>query len=171
MKKNPGFSLIEIVIYSAILAVITVFSINMILITNTAFGKARTSRNVNGQAVAAMERIIREVRLANDIDTSGSTFDVHPGVLTLNTVVSASDSTATTRKFFLQGNDLMLQEGVSAAVLLTSGVEVTNLIFWDINSASSSSRATRTELTITGGVGRFGSAAKLYGTAVLRGSY
>jgi hypothetical protein len=168
---SRGTSILETIIYIAIFAIISVLTINLILITSSAFGKSRVKRNINEQCIAAMERVIRELRLANDIDIANSQFGTHPGKLQLATVVSATDNTVATKQFFLQGDDLVIKEDAAPAVLLTSGIKITSLIFWNIDTTASESRAISVELTAEDGEGKFKSTQKFYGTAVLRGNY
>ena len=127
MKK--GISLIEAILYVAIFAVISVIVINMLLATVNAFGRARVSRNVNEQGIVALERMLREVRLAKAVNTATSVLDANPGTLALTTFVDHASSAITTRRFFLQGSNLVMEDGLAPAVALTSGVTITNLVF------------------------------------------
>lgn len=167
---KKGISLIEIVVYVSLFTVISVVAVSILLSTANLFMRSRVKRTVTRQGTGAMERIIREVRLSYDVDTAASTFDVHPGSLTIRTLTSPGGSATTTRRFFIQNNALMLQEGVSPSRALTSKVRITGLIFRNIVS-STISRAIKTELIIEGGSGQFNTQEKFYGTAVLRGSY
>lgn len=134
VKKIPflgrhGMTLIEVVLYVALLGGISVLAVNSILTVTSAFGKSRVERKINEQGVAALERIIREIRLAYDVDTTSTTFNIHPGRLSLFTTISPTDTATTIRKFFLQGTTMLLQEGTAPAVALTPEVKITNLVF------------------------------------------
>lgn len=126
-----GFTLIEIVIYTALLAAVSVIVVNLIINTGNAFTKARVSRTVHEEGNAALERMVREIRLADTVNGAASVMDAHPGTLVLNTVVSPTDATPITRRFYLAGATLMMQEGSAAAVPLSAGVRMTNLVFRD----------------------------------------
>lgn len=169
MKNKKGFTLIEIIIYVGILGIISVFVINTILITSTAFAKSRVKRNLNTQAGEAVERILRETRLASSVNVGSSVLGSNPGKLVLNTVVSPSNNTAITREFFLSGSILVLRESGSADIHLTSEIDVTNLVFRRITTANS--EAVRIEMAAENGFAKTESSANFYGTAILRGSY
>lgn len=168
--RKKGVSLLETIIYVSILAMIFVVVINTVIVVSNSFGKARVKRNITAQGGAALERILREARLADSVDIIGSTLGVHPGELHLNTIVGPNDETKTTRNFSLQGNDLMIREGTSEAVALTSGVEITNLVFYFL-TASTTSEAIRIEMALSDSAGRFQTSQNFSGTAVLRRSY
>ena len=170
---NRGFSILETVIYIAILAVILVVVINTTLLVSNAFGKARVNRNVATQGSAAFERLLREIRLADDVLEAESIFGVSPGRLKLSTIVSPDDEIATTREFFIdsQTSSLMIAEGVSPAIALTSGIQVTDLVFYNISSSATTSQAVRAEMTIENTFKQSNISRNFYGTAVLRRSY
>ena len=169
MTKKAGFTLLEIVIYVGILGIISVLVINSILATSTSFAKSRVKRNLNAHAGEAVERILREVRLASGVNTGASTLGSHPGRLVLNTVVSPTNSTAITREFFLSGSALILRETGTNDIHLTSDIDVTNLIFRRITTPNS--QAVRIEVAAEDGVAKIKSSVNYYGTAILRGSY
>ena len=170
MHHKKGISLLETIIYIAILAVMVAVVVNTVLITTTAFGKSRVKRNVAVQGGAALERILREVRLANNVDVAGSVLGVHPGRLRLDTTVSSSDETPTTREVFLTSSTIMMLTSGSSDAALTADAEITNLVFYFIEAAETS-EAVRVEMTITGSVGQTTTSQNFYGTAVLRRSY
>jgi len=168
--SKKGFSLIEMIVYVAIVALIFIVVMQTVLIISTSWGNARAKRNVINHGGAALERMIREIRLADSVDVSGSTLGTNPGRLRLNTIVSPSDTSATTREFFLSASTTMMAEGVLPDTELTAGVRVTNLTFYYIDNGDIS-EAVRVEMTVEDGVGRFEQSENFYGTAVLRRSY
>lgn len=169
MPAKRGFTLLEIIIYVGILGIISIFVINTILITSTAFAKSRVKRNLNAGAGEAIERILRETRLASSVNIGSSVLGTNPGKLVLNTQVSSSNNTATVREFFLSGQTLMVRESGLVDVHLTSEIDVTNLVFRRITTPES--EAVRIEMTAEDGSGKTKASANFYGTAILRGSY
>lgn len=122
-KLTLGFTLIETVIYIAIISVFLVsviqFSTNVIRTGE----KARVMNEVQQNARFALERITREIRSADSVNIGASTFDSHPGVL------SISKGGANT-VFDLSGGVLRITEGAGSPVNLTTGsVNITNLVF------------------------------------------
>jgi len=164
-----GFTLVEMVVYVAVIAVIFAVVVNTILSVSSAWGNARVKRNLMQQGGATMERILREIRLADSVNVGGSTLGVHPGILELATIQSPSDETALTRSFLLSSTTLMMSEN-SVNTPLTSGVDITNLIFYKITNGNIS-EGVRVMLTVEDGVGRYYQSRNFYGTAVLRRSY
>jgi type II secretory pathway pseudopilin PulG len=166
---SKGLTLLEVVVYVSIVAIIFVIATNTFLIISNAWGHARVKRNIATQGHVAMERILYEVRLAHSIDTVGSTLGSSPGVLDLDTIANPSDPTETTRTFSISGTTLMFQDGVSPAVPMTTGVEISNLVFYSITTPNS--EGVRVEIIVEDGVGRFEDGRKFQGTAMLRRSY
>lgn len=132
MQRNQGLSLIEIVIYVAILGVIFAAVVNTLLTVFNVFTKMRVERNVSQQGTASMERIIREIRLANDIEVVGCGGGAM-NELRLKTIVSPTDTTSITRRFFLNGTTFMLDEGGNQAPL-TQAVRVTRAVFYIVGA-------------------------------------
>jgi len=170
LVHTRGISLLEAVIYVAILAMIFVVVINTVIAVSNSFGKARLTRNVTSHGSAALERMLREVRLADSVNDSLSILGSHPGVLVLNTVISASDDTPTSRTFSLDAGTLTLQEEESTPVPMTRGVAVSNLVFYKI-TASTTSEAVRIEMTVEDSAGTMSVSKDFSATAVLRRSY
>lgn len=168
-KKNRGISLIETILYAAIISIVSVFVIGSVLVMMRTFNNIQLARNINISARISMERMIREIRLADSIDGT-SVFDFNPGRLKLNTIDSG-DNPATV-EFFLDGSNLMIKEGSGQPENLTgSGVKTSSLIFRQI-SASTTSKAVRIELEIWDSLPQgYQKTEKFYDTAILRRSY
>ena len=164
-----GSSLLETLIYAAILGLVAVLTTSSILAMMKSYVSVKMSRDLNFSASVAMERMANEIRLAGDIDDVGSIFAVSPGKLKLDTTDS-SDSPVTI-EFFLSGAGIFVQEGVGTPEALTaSTTEITSLIFNKI-TASNTSKAVKINLTAKVKGGRMEKTEKFYNTAILRGSY
>ncbi len=163
MKK--GFTIIEIIIYTAIIAIIFVLVVNSLTVVIKAFNQGRVIIKINNSAETAIERMTREIRFAYDIDASSTL-----GHLILNTYVLGTE-TPTTVEFYIDSGKLMIKEGVLPADQLTSSdLTVTNLVFRQIN-ASSVSRAVKIEMTMQGFFGNYQKTENFYNTTILRKSY
>jgi prepilin-type N-terminal cleavage/methylation domain-containing protein len=141
-----GFSLVEMILYIAILSVLTSA---LTVVVSSLFG---TKTYVAGQEAIsqsgtfALERISREIRKAHEVDIFSSTLLSHPGVLTLNTVDGSNNPT--TVRFFLSGTTLMMQEGSNASTPITKqSVAITNLAFSQFTNTNT--EAVLVELSIT----------------------
>ena len=164
-----GSSLLETLIYAAILGMVAIFSTGSILAMMRSYSSVKMSRDLNFSASVAMERMTNEIRLANDIDDDGSAFAISPGRLKLNTI-DGSGNPATV-EFFLSGTGIFVKEGAGAPEALTaSTTEITNLVFNKITS-SAVSKAVKISLTAKAKGSRMEKTEKFYNTAILRGSY
>lgn len=167
--KSRGFALVELIIYIAILAIISILVIDIILVMTKSLGTISVVRNINNSAEVALERMTREIRLAKDINVSASNFDAHPSRLALNTINPLTGD-ATTMEFFLDNDLLMLSKGGGAPKPLSSSrTKVTNLVFRQINTPAS--KSIKIEMEIQGERGNLLKSEKFYNTATLRQSY
>jgi len=162
--------LLEIIIYITILTMMLAVVTNSSILLSSSFVRARISKEVSNQGRSAMERMMREVRLASEIVEDGSVLGTSPGTLKLNTVISSSDDTPQTLEFFVRGPDLIIKEGGGQERTLTSGIKITNLVFYKI-TASSTSQGAKIEFTAEKTNGKYTYSGDFSGTAVLRGSY
>lgn len=137
LKKQKAFTLIEILVYVAVLSIImvAVFSFAIWVIqTNT---KIRTMREVRDMAQMAMEQIVSEIREAKTVyaPTSASS------QLSLETTkYLPSGETATFIEFYLCQTRLCLKkEGQNPVALTSDRVEVKTLFFQRVNSGQTDS--------------------------------
>lgn len=151
-----GASLLETVLYVGIFAVITLLTVNTVLALTRAMGEMRTLRHTIQDSEIAMERMIREIRAAEIINTTASIFNTHPGKLVLT-------GTSSTITFSLVGGEqLFFQKNTNkAAPLTSSSTAITNLVFTHL--IASSSEAVRIRMVMDN--------KNFYGTAVLRTNY
>lgn len=158
--SKRGYTLVEMLFYIGIFAIISVFIVNALITTSRAFANARATRALNTSAEAAMERMTREIRLADSIDAT-SVFNATPGTLKLASI-DAITGNPQTMTFSLASGKVELQKSSGALQDLTSSsVSVSSLIFRQI--VGSSSPAVKIEMTING--------TNFYDTALLRRAY
>lgn len=169
MKK--GFTLIEAVIYVAILAVVSVFAVNSVLLMIKTFGNYRVLRNLNTSGATAIERITREIRLADDVDGS-STFGTGLDHLILSTIDPFTEN-PTIIEFYASSSELMVKKGGGEEISLTPGnTELINLTFRELATTTNTiSKAIKIEMELKSTRGNYQKTAKFYNTAVLRRSY
>ena len=159
-NKKAGFSLIESLIYIAIIAVMAVLVVNVLLMTTKSYNSLKISRDINNSALTTLERITREIKTASDIDIAQSTFYVHPGKLTVST------SSAIT-EFYLGNNILKIRENsVDMGSLIQQGSSVDNLVFRMLDNGTT--KGIRIEMTISNTRGNLTKTKKFYSFAVLR---
>ncbi len=164
---KQGFSLIEMVVYVAIMAVTFVVIANISLSMTRSYKSLLATRDINNAAATGLETIARETRNASSVDLSGSTFNTNPGILKLNTVNNGSSSVV---QFYVTNSVLMMdRDGVTQGPLTGSSVAVTNLQFQNLTSTSS--QAIKINMTLAGGVGSTTQSENFYDTVIIRGSY
>jgi type II secretory pathway pseudopilin PulG len=150
MKHSTnGFTFIEILIYTGLLAVI--------MFTLTTFATRVIRQNAHTQltsqvldnARGAMEAITREIRQSTGVYAPTSTFDTFPGQLSLSTTQSLpADEEVTYVDFYIDDERLYRKrEGTPAELVTSEQVRVTNLTF-DLLNESSATPAIQITLTV-----------------------
>lgn len=132
MKNNfqRGFTLIETLIYGLLVSGMILVSILFSLSVSEGNQRARAFQEVQQNARMAMERIVQEIRAANNLDAAGSTFATSPGVLSL----THDDASKSPTVFSASNNVLRIRQGTGAIIPLTSDlVNVTSLIFTNLS--------------------------------------
>lgn len=167
-STRRGFTLVEMIIYIAFFAMLSVLAINATIMVMKSFYTLRINQSISQSATTALERMSREIRNAYSIDTENSTFDTSPGRLTLLTKDDLG--TLTTIEFYTTaGNQINMKVGgVEQGSLMTKTVTVTNIVFMSITT--SNSKAVKIEMTLTDNRSGVSKTVKYYDTIVLRGS-
>ncbi|OHA84334.1 MAG: hypothetical protein A2937_01180 [Candidatus Yonathbacteria bacterium RIFCSPLOWO2_01_FULL_47_33b] len=167
--KTRGFTLAEMVVYTAFLAVLAVLAINALLAVSTAFSYLRVSRNMNTSAEATLERISREIRNAYDVDLLQTTQGTSPGRLTLKTKDSLGANT--TIEFYVDANNRIAvrEGGVDAGTLMAKNTTVNNFVVNVITT--NNSLGLKVDLGITGSRGTIAESKNFYDTLILRRTY
>lgn len=161
LSKVKGYSLIETIVYTALLTIligaITFATIKLF----DSYKKTKVVRQIEVSALNSMDRIMREIRGADSVGGE-SAFNTSSGVLSLI-------SGATTTRFYLADEKINIDEnGINVGSLTNASVKVSSLIFRYISA--SSSEAVKVEMTFlsssTPNVSK-----NFYNTAVMMGSY
>ena len=161
-SNKKGFTLIEILVYASLLALLIVLMANAVASLSHIIGEAKTERALRSSAEAALERITREIRFADTVNMGLSVLNTNPGTLVL-TSINPFTETAQTITISVTGNRVTIQKDANPVEYLTSdNTTVTNLIFRRIVNGTVS-ESIRAELTIGG--------ENFYSTTVLRRSY
>lgn len=167
--KQKGFSLVEMLIYVSILAVIFVAVVNMLIDMTATYRTLKVSKDIDLSAFTAMERISLEIKGADSINVGQSALGTTTNpALALNTYDTNGVSTIV--KFSVSNNLVRVSEGgVDKGALNASTTKVTRLIFYSIDASTSD--AVRIEMTLQSGTSTNLKTEKFYTTAVMRGSY
>ncbi len=168
LSNKNGVSLVEMIIYVALLTSVTTLVVNGLVTMSKTYNDLRLSKNVTTSANSALTRMVYEIRQAQSVDATQSTFITSPGQLTLNTTPAGGSQT--TVKFYLQNGVLKsMVGGVEEGQLTLSNTTVSNLIFSRIQN--SVSQAIKISLTLQSTVGSKTKTETFYTTAVLRNIY
>jgi hypothetical protein len=160
-KNNHGYSVLELVFYVALFAVLSIALINSILTMMKSFKQTTLYSQVQDGG-SIMERMGREIRQSLDVNSITSTS------LTLDTVDDAGDSK--TVQFLLSGMDLQLLENTTLTGNLNSpGIQVKSLSFTQITTAKG--QAVKISLGLASTNDTSGQVYNFYDTVVLRGNY
>lgn len=147
---HRGFTLIEFLVYSAIVVVVGVVSVEFVI--NIYEGKAKSTAyfEVQENARLAMERIVQEIHGAKNINTGLSSFGVNlaanPGA---KLSLEMKDANLNPTEFDVSSGAARIKQGVSGPYDLTNNqVQVTNLTFRNFTSPNGRSKNIGVELTI-----------------------
>ncbi len=164
-SREAGFSLIEMVIYIAILALMLSVIVSVIYSLARSNRQIRTARLIENSAVTVLERIEREIRAAESLVDGASVFDVHPGSLTLNGEAQGG-GLEMTEIDFENGVISLHQGGVDLGAISDPDVTVSSLVFRHFESGEV--EGVRVELTLTAGTSSYLRTENFYSSVLLR---
>ena len=169
LHKKTGLSLVETLVYASILALIFGVVVTSMVELSRSYKTLKVHRSMNLSSISGMERMIREIRQATNVVQTQSVFSTSPGKLVL--VTTLPDASTTTTEFYLATTTLMMKQGgVVLGALTTASASVDSLIFRLIQNGNVS-KAIKVEMQITATDSGYSKTAKLYTSAILRGSY
>lgn len=156
-------SIVDTLVYCAVLIILTGAAVTAILTLNTVFERNKAERVITNAATMVIERFARDVRDADTINLLLSTLAASSSVVVL-------ENGATTTTYQVVNGAVMLDvQGVSYGALTPSDIKVQN--FSVVRYSGSRSDALRLTLDLATS-GRFASTSKTFhSSAVLRGSY
>ena len=152
---KKGFTLIELIVYVGVSSIMLVIAINMTSNLIVSNASARGKQEVYINARLAMNQLQLKIREAEDVIIGSSTFNSHPGILTLDYPGSDTDVIfdTYTKNVDIGGQTveirkLRIKEGTADYVDLTSDkVDLTNLVFTNLTRGSES-KNTNIEITL-----------------------
>lgn len=157
MKR--GFSLVEMLIYVAILAVMLLLIINTMLSFTGSYRPVAALRLADRSAVSSFDRATREIRLATaaSVDASNATLNA----------ITLTQGATTTRIYVDNGVVKVDVNSVYSGPLTLSGASVTGLTFVLLDSGSS--KAVKMDMTVQGTSGQTIVTKNFHTTIVLKG--
>lgn len=165
-NKIRGMSLIEMLVYVAVLALIFVLVISTIVSFTKSYKDVAANRRAERAGIDVLERISREIRDADSITVAQSTFGSNPGALTL---VKTSGGTSTTTRFYIDAGVAKVDvNGTYSGPLTSSRVSVTELYLYRLTN--SNTEAVKIDLTVQGTSGSVTKTKSFDTTVILKGS-
>lgn len=143
-KSGAGFTLIEMVIYTALVGVIALALTSFLLSNLKAYNKAEARQHVFNNLNSAMKLITDEIRFAHSVYTPTSVFNSNTGQLSLETLLNppAGESTAYVDYYLDNGRIYEKREGQTASPLTSELAKMTAVRFTHITAASSADSLT-----------------------------
>ncbi len=169
-NSQKGMTLIETIIYMALLVLLLGAIINSILVLTTHYRAVRGVREIEDSGIAVLDRMTRDIRSADDVLTSVSNFNVSPGRLT---VIARDPITGqgTTTAFLVENNRVVVYEnGAYVGPLTKQSVVIVGFTVRLVDTANAD--AIKIELSMQSGQAVPNIVSKnFYSTVVMRGTY
>jgi prepilin-type N-terminal cleavage/methylation domain-containing protein len=145
--REQGFSLIEVIIYIAIMALAVVAIASFSLSVANTSSKNYVVQEVQANGRAALHAITQRIQAAESVNIGASAFGSDPGVLSLQMADAAKNPTVISLS--ADNGILQITEGVSSPIAVTADeVNITNLVFTNLTPVAAIRENIRVELTI-----------------------
>lgn len=165
-------TLIEILVYVALLGMIAVFVSNSLIQLSDVYQRARADREVISNARLVLEAVNKSVAQAQEIYTPTSRFNTNLGQLSLATAIGADANHASAYADFYVDNGRFFtrQEGQGEAPISASSVKVDQFLLERV-SMGVGRDAVKITLVVSSSRGKFSSSTTLNSTTVVKGNY
>ena len=163
-KKVNGFSLVEMLIYVALLGVVLAVIAGSLLIISQSQERVSASRAIDRSATFVLDRVLREVRMSSFVNTDESVFGESESVL----VVVREDGGSSVR-FSVEDGELSVEMDGETLRLTHRDVEVDRFFVEHIETEHT--EGVRVELDLRRPYRDGEVEQSFYGTALSRGSY
>lgn len=163
LTSGRGFTLIEMLVYMAVLVVVVGALVTTFLSFNTVFFRNTAERALTEEARIALEYILGSIRQADMVNVAESVLESSPGTLVLSTngietTFEVSSSTLT-----------VSEDGNEVGPLTSDAVGVDALTF--IRYEDTATELVRIALTLSVDTPVYTTTKTFYASAVVRGTY
>jgi prepilin-type N-terminal cleavage/methylation domain-containing protein len=166
MRNEKGFTLLELILYIALLAIILAAASGLLVTLLEARVKHQTITEVDEQGVQVMTVISQAIRNADSITLPAA------GTSASSLTLASLDSTKNPTVISLSGTTLQMKEGTGAVVPLTSSLVTVNGVSFTNLSRTGTAGVVRIQFTLTylnpSGRNAYNVTETYYGTAALR---
>jgi len=146
LVKSVGFTLVETLIYIAIIGGMAATFVSYSLNISGAREKTYGAQEIHANARMVLDTISKKIMAANGVNAASSTFGSDPGVLVLT--MASSTLSPTVINLSTSTRALQIKEGSGSAMPITgSYTRVVNLVFTNL-SASSTKENIKINLTM-----------------------
>jgi type II secretory pathway pseudopilin PulG len=146
-NNQSGFSLVEIIIYFGLLAVISTLVTTNIISLFKNYNIVRSNQEIEYNAINILDKLTRDVRDARSVNIGDSSFSVAEGSISLNIASTTNDTASNTIRFYLNNSKIKyMKDGVDVGNISTNAVNISNFRIYYISA--SSTEAVKVELTI-----------------------
>ena len=149
IKSKKGFTMIELIIYSVLLVIVSGAIIGFFIQTVDVVETSRRSRESLDNAKRVLDVINQEVRHSKSVYTPTSVESAHPGQIALETERDLpSDEESTFVDFYVDSGGVYIKrEGQSEELITSEKVKVSNLVF-TILVDTNQRQMVRTQITV-----------------------
>lgn len=172
ISARAGFSLIEIIVYVALLGMAAVFMVNSFMEITAVYARARAEREVLTNARAILETVTDAIASSQSVYGRTSRFNNDAGQLSLATAAASMPAeTSAYVDFWVDGGRIFQRiEGQSAVALSASSVWVSEFRFERIIQTLGR-EAVKATIRVDAAGTKFPASVTLNATTALRGNY
>lgn len=160
-SKISGLSLVETLLYVALLVILLVVIVNVLLIVMKSYRQISAAKSVQTAAVTSLGRLGQEIRRAKTIASI-----IPTSSLILNTTDSSGNDETVEFRLDNDGRLYLYEAGGNLGALTPSDATISSLLFQSITAGSNS--AVRITETIQSGVGDAERTETFHSTVELR---
>lgn len=142
--SKSGLTILEIVIYFSMLAVLTVVVISSLMSLFKSYSVIKLHQNIETSAIQIMDKLTRDIRDSDSIALGESSFGIPQGAVALNIT---NNSVTDTYKYYATSSTVKYSKnGVFVGDLTQPGVVVNSFTMYYINGTST--QAIKVELNL-----------------------
>jgi type II secretory pathway pseudopilin PulG len=162
-RREQGFTLIEMLVYIAILMIVVGGALTLIFALGGRLSEQRADQLVTKSAQATLDHMLYSIRSSDTINDANTSSLVSPGVLVL------TQGTTTHKYGLTSGQVVYTKNGVVQGPLTDARVQVDELRFFVYDNVNT--EMVRVEMTLTAMIGKATTTKSFSAGATLRGSY